>query len=82
MGRLLIAALAACFLLTARADEKPPGRPEEKPPAAGAGERKAARAGRTDRREGRAPSPKAETRGEAAPERQKPCEVVRPCPID
>jgi len=81
MGRLLIAALAACFLVTARADEKPPA-PGEKAPAAGAGERKAARDGRADRREGHAPSPKAETRGAPTTEKQKPCEVVRPCPID
>jgi hypothetical protein len=80
MRRPLFAALAACFLVTARADEKPPGGPGEKAPEAGAGERKAAASGRVGRR--RAPSPKAETRGEAGPEKQKPCEVVRPCSID
>ncbi len=73
---LLLAALAACFLATARADEKPRGAPAEKPPPGG--ERKAATAG--ERREAGARSSK--NRAETAPEKQKPCEVIRPCPVD
>ncbi len=80
MTRLLLAALAACILGTARADEKPRTGPADK--AVETGERKAAAAERGERQEGGARPSKGKARGETAPEKQKPCEVVRPCPID
>ncbi len=76
---LLLAALAACFLGAARAEERPPGAPAETPPPAG--ERKAAARG-GERREAGARTPKQKDQSQPAPDKQKPCEVVRPCPID
>lgn len=80
MTRLLLAALAACVLGTAWADEKSGNGPAGGTPEAG--ERKAAADGRGDRRDGGTRPPKETARGETKPEKQKPCEVVRPCPID
>ncbi len=76
---LLLAALAACFLGTARAEERPPGARAENPPPAGA-QKAAAKGG--EPREAGARTSKQKDQAQPAPEKQKPCEVVRPCPID
>ncbi len=80
MTRLLLAALAAFTLGIAWAGEKPATAPAEK--AAETGERKATAAERRDRQGGSAQPSKGKPRSKTAPEKQKPCAVVRPCPID
>jgi len=76
MRRMLALALAATLSAAARADDKPkadaPPAPAEATKAPKADPPKA---GTKD--PGAAPAPKA-----AKPEAQKPCEPVKPCPID
>lgn len=82
MGRMFAMAAAACLLCAARADEPQKAAPGHER-AASAG--KAAEAEKKDaggpaarRSPPESPAPKAE----AKPEQPKPCEPVRPCPID
>ncbi len=81
MRRMLVVAVAASLLGAAWADD-PKKRAPGGEPAASAG--KAAEARKKEKgtpdQGPRASSP--EPKGEARPDRPKPCEPVRPCPID
>ncbi len=80
---MLVVAVAASLLGAAWADDPKKAAPGGEP-AASAGKGAEARKkekGAPDQGQGpRAPSP--EQKGEARPDRPKPCEPVRPCPID
>lgn len=82
MRRMLAVAVAASLLGVARAGEPPkaasaPGGEAEAP---------AGKAAETKKKgKGKAPAPKvqaAERKGEAKPAPEKPCEPIRPCPVE
>ncbi len=83
MRRLLAIAVAASLLGVARAGEPPraasaPGGEAEAPAGKAAGPKKKGKGGK-------APAPKvqaAEQKGEAKPGAEKPCEPIRPCPVE
>lgn len=81
MTRMLVVAVATYLLGAAWADDRQKGAPggERAASAGKAADPKKKEKGAPDQGS-RAPSP--EPKGEAKPDKPKPCEPVRPCPID
>lgn len=81
MRRMFAVAVAACLLGVARAGEPPRAAPAGEA-AAPAGK---AAAPKKKEKGAKAPAPKAqqaERKGEAKPVAEKPCEPIRPCPVE
>ncbi len=88
MRKLLLAAAILATAGLVRAAEptaaRQPAGAEAKPAAAGAKAQKPGKAGKAPRKDGAKPAakPAAKDGGAAKPEPEKPCEPVKPCPID
>lgn len=78
MNKMLVAALATLALAVAHADEAPKAVPAPAPEAKAGKAADEKAQGAKPRLEPRAAEPK----GEAKPDKQKPCEPVKPCAID
>jgi hypothetical protein len=78
VNKMLVAALATLALAVANADDAPKAVPAPAPEA-----RSGKAAGEKTEAAKPRPGPRAaETKGEAKPDKQKPCEPVKPCAID
>jgi hypothetical protein len=77
--RMLVAALATSLIAVARAEEPAKAAPGAAPATA---TDKPAAAKNKKKKDGQARGSKARPKAEAKPEQQKPCEPIRPCPIE
>jgi hypothetical protein len=78
--RMLVAALATSLIAAAGAEE--PARTAPGPAPAEAAGKPAAAAKSKKKKDGQVRRTKAPPKAEAKPEQQKPCEPVRPCPVE